>query len=293
MGVTCAPVSGGRLADMRVVALVAVVATSLTLTSCSLLPGGSRSVSPPVASVQGLAADAVRSLTLAPTAKGRLSGRTIVVDAGHAGAARPEEAGKLRTTFGGKQVPCYTSGATAPDGTREHTLNHDLALRTAKALRARGATVMLTRTGDTGPGPCNDTRGKTANRAKAHLLLSLHADSDASHKRGYHLIHSPSMRGGTKLQDRSLAAARTLGTALRSTPIPPANYKGTPDSPTDARTNMAILNELTGTPGVLVEIGNLNNADDWALIARPATRDALAEALAHGAEQILAPTRKG
>lgn len=267
------------------IALVAAV-TALALTSCSA-PRFSPPAPPPPRAVEGLATTAATGKRLAPTAKGRLSGKVVVVDAGHAGAQDPAQSGRLIDTFGGKKVPCYTSGATAPDGTPEHTLNFDLALRTAAALRAKGATVVLTRTDDTKKGPCNDARGRAANTAKAHLLLSLHADSDAAHKRGFHLIHSPEMRGGRKVQERSLAAARALGDALKAAPIPPANYKGTPESPTDPRTNMAILNELATTPGVLVEVGNLGNSEDWALLARAATRDAVAAALAEGAQEAL------
>lgn len=260
--------------------LTAAAVAALLLTGCQL--GSAR---PP--KVAGLDVAAVQAATQPPTASGPLDGLRIVVDPGHAGTWDKETSGKVSETFGGVKVPCYTAGATAPDGTTEHALNFDLAKRTAAALRALGATTVYTRTDDASFGPCNDDRGKLANTAGADALVALHGDSDAASKRGFHVIYATQMRGGARVAAASKAMAQDVADALRGSGLPPANYKGTPDSPIDPRTNIAALNELATAPGVLVEIGNLNSPDDWATIARPETRDALAEAVARGVQASL------
>ena len=152
--------------------------------------------------------------TLPPTAKGPLTGAIVLVDAGHAGVYDKERSGKLTST-NGLQVPCYTAGAQAVDGTGEHTLNFDLAKRTAAALRARGATVMLTRADDASFGPCNDERAAVANTTKADAVVALHADSDGADKRGFHVIYAAKMAGGKQVQTASKTFAERMAAALK------------------------------------------------------------------------------
>ena len=263
---------------MRPAPLIIVLGASLALGGCVTLDSSAPADS---GSVVGLDVAPVASRG-EPTGDGPLSGRTVVVDAGHAGVWTKEDSGRLVTTYGDKKVPCYTAGAIAPDGTGEHTLNFDLAKRVATRLRASGATVVMTRADDDSLGPCNDARGKLANTTHADALVALHADSDSEDKRGFHLIYSPEMHGGDATQAASVALATSVSDALQRSPLPPANYKGTPELPIDPRTNIAALNELTAAPGILVEVGNLNNPDDWALLARPRTREALAQGIADG-----------
>lgn len=253
--------------------LPALVAVALALGGCQAADR-----TPPA--VVGLDLDPV-ARTSPATVTGPLSGLTIVVDPGHAGVYDKERSGELITT-NGLRVPCYTSGATAPDGTGEHSLNFDLARRTAAALRALGAATTFTRVDDTTFGPCNDRRATLANQARADALVSLHADSDAAGKRGFHIIYAPQMAGGRTVEEASKGLAEAVASGLRATPIRPANYKGTPEMPIDPRANIAALNGLTATPGVLVEVGNLNNPDDWSALRQPATRDAVATAIADG-----------
>lgn len=184
--------------------------------------------------------------------------------------------------------PCYTAGTTALDGTPEHTLNHAIARNLAAQLRARGATVVLTRGDDESLAPCNDDRARIANRAGADLLVSIHGDGDAESRRGYHIISAPNMAGGEALTERSKQAALTIaGSLRRHSPLPPANYKGTPDAPIDPRTNLGALSLLEEAPGVLVELGNLKNPRDVELLTGQANRDAVSSALADGVQRVL------
>ena len=232
---------------------------------------------------------AAQGVRLAPTASGSLGGRVVVVDAGHAGVHDPETSGHLLDMGLAGRRPCYTSGTTAADGTPEHALNHAVAIRLADVLRARGATVILTRGDDASIGPCNDDRARIANRAGADLLVSIHGDGDDAGKRGFHVIYAPNMEGGEPLTVRSRSAALDLAESLvAGTKLPPSNYKGTPQAPLDPRTNLGALSVLTRTPGVLVELGNLKNPADWALLSSDTVRDDVAAALAAGVERALA-----
>lgn len=259
--------------------LIAPVLALAILTGCQRPDPGP----PPVLDLD-TAAEPSRALS--PTAAGPLSGTTIVVDAGHAGVYDKRRSGALITTNGLK-VPCYTAGAQALDGTGEHALNFDVAKRTAAALRAQGAAVVLTRSDDASFGPCNDARAEVANQANADAVVALHADFGSGPDRGFHVIYATTMAGGPDVQARSKHFAARLATALQHSPMPPANYKGTPDLPIDPRENIAALNGLRLAPGVLVEVGNLNNADDWEALRRPATRDAVAAAVADGVRRGL------
>ncbi len=256
--------------------LLAAALGSALLVGCS---AGTPDQPPPP--LVGLDTAPEAATTLRPTAKGPLTGTIVLVDPGHAGVYDKERSGKLSST-NGLQVPCYTAGAQAVDGTGEHTLNFDLAKRTATALRARGATVVLTRADDASFGPCNGERAAVANKAKADAVVALHADSDGEDKRGFHIIYAAKMAGGKQVQAASKTFAERMATALKQAPVPPANYKGTPDLPIDPRENIAALNGLQRAPGVLVEVGNLNNPADWEALRQPATRDAVASAVADG-----------
>lgn len=284
----------------RVVTVVLVVA--LALTGCSEVRsvvrsfgwGGGSGPFPsqqvdqaPQTPFERPAADGVR---LEPTKKGKLTGRTIVVDAGHAGRNDPAISGHIIDMALVGRRPCYTTGTTSLDGTPEHTLNHAIARNLAAQLRARGATVVLTRGDDESFGPCNDDRARIANRVDADLLVSIHGDGDAEDKRGFHIIYASNMAGGDQLTERSRKAALAIaGSLRRNSPLPPANYKGTPDAPIDPRTNLAALSLIEDTPGVLVELGNLKNAKDVALLTGQANRDAVAAALAAGIQRAVNP----
>ncbi len=78
----------------------------------------------------------------------------VVIDAGHGGDDH---------------------GAEGPGGLREKDLVLDLALRLAKKLRAQGLAVQLTRESDAFV--ALDARTEIANRARADLFVSIHANA--------------------------------------------------------------------------------------------------------------------
>ena len=213
-----------------------------------------------------------------------LAGRTIVVDPGHDGgnAAHPGVIGAL-VPAGGFRKACDTAGASTDAGYPEHAFTYDVSLRLARILRARGARVVLTRTNDTGVGPCVDVRGRSGQRAHADLAISVHADGGPASGRGFHVI-SPgllSFPGGStaRIVRPSRDLARAIRAALDRTGLPRSTYVGSQGL--DVRTDLAGLN-LSTVPKVLVELGNMRNAHDAALQSSAAGRQRIAAAVAAG-----------
>lgn len=225
---------------------------------------------------------------LARTASGPLNGKKIVVDPGHNGRYVSAINGATVPAGHGTSKVCNTTGTEAVDGTAEHVITWAVGVRLVEALRAQGATVYLTRPNDTGIGPCVDERAKIANRNGVDLVLSIHGDgAEVASARGFSVVVSTRMEGGAALQTGSMRVAKELVTQLRTrTALMPSTYVGGGTGIFE-RDDIAGLNLLTGAPGVLLEMGNLRSAADWAYLKTPAAQDALALALAATAVEVL------
>ncbi|MBX7132796.1 MAG: N-acetylmuramoyl-L-alanine amidase [Fimbriimonadaceae bacterium] len=105
----------------------------------------------------GVSNGAVRLRLIKPKVSGKLSGKVIVVDAGHGG---------------------HDSGARGGSGTAvlEKNLTLSIAKLLAKELTAQGASVIMTRSDDTFI-PLRERPG-IANRAKADFFISVHINSN-------------------------------------------------------------------------------------------------------------------
>ncbi|GGQ01338.1 N-acetylmuramoyl-L-alanine amidase [Actinomadura coerulea] len=252
---------------------VAAGLVCLSLTACHASPAAG-SEPPPVAEDSGSAAP------------GRLSGRVIVIDPGHNGgnAAHPDVIGEPVWVGNGRKA-CNTTGTATADGYAEHAFTWDVSNRLAKALRARGARVALTRGSDTGVGPCVTERAAIGNRAHADAALSIHGDGGAAAGHGFHVI-LPMPVGGNK---EIVAPSARLGTAIRDayrsgTGMPYADYLG--KDGLDRRDDLGGLNMST-VPAVFIECGNMKNPGDAARMSSAAFRQVMAESLAKGFEDYL------
>ncbi len=272
-----------------------ILAPSATASSALPPSAGSPSAAAPADPLAGLAAAPGASerpsrggAVLAPTASGPLDGRTILVDPGHNGVVVPAINDRAVPAGSGRTKACNTSGTESLDGTGEHEVNWAIGVRLVGLLRARGATVVLSRVDDAGVGPCVDERAAIANRGGVDLVLSIHGDgAESARARGFHVIVSTTMAGGAGLADRSAAVAGLLVDELdRWGRLPRSTYVGG-GSGIDPRTDIAGLNLLTGAPGVLLEMGNLRSAADWSVLKTDAAHDAIAAALAATAERAL------
>ncbi len=215
-----------------------------------------------------------------------LTGRTVVLDPGHNrdNALFPAEIGRL-VDAGGFLKQCNTVGTATNDGIPEATLNWDLALALQVRLEDRGATVILTRNVNAGWGPCIDERAAIANRAGAGLLLSLHGDGAAAAAHGFHVIQPGVLPGYTDdIAADSQRAALDVRDALVAAGLSPSTYIGSQGL--DVRTDLGTLNRAD-VPAVMLEAGNLRNADDAAMLTGAAGRARIADALAAAVTDFL------
>lgn len=226
--------------------------------------------------------------TTAPArATGSLAGRTIAIDPGHDGANGAHAAEIARPVFIGTQTrACDNTGTQTDDGYTESAYNLDVALRLRDVLAARGARVVMTRTTNTGWGPCIDTRAQIGNDAHADAAISIHADGGPPNGRGFH-VNMPALIPG--YTDDIYAASHRLGVDLRdaflATGMPTSTYLGT--NGLIERRDFGGLN-LSDVPKVLFETGNMRNANDAAALENPAFREREAVALADGFAAFLA-----
>jgi N-acetylmuramoyl-L-alanine amidase len=218
--------------------------------------------------------------TKSPASGGDLAGRVVVIDPGHNRNSNGPFIRHKVPAGNGKTKPCNSTGTATNADYAEHAYNWAQANTLAAVLRERGATVELTRSNDTGNGPCVNTRASLANQLHADLLISIHADgSYAAGARGFHVILSTVMAGGNGTEQKSRALAEQIRTILPAqTGMPRSTYIGrhTALSP---RSDIATLN-FARVPAVMMEMGNMRNATDAAMLSSSAWRQKAATALA-------------
>ena len=217
-----------------------------------------------------------------------LTGKIIVIDPGHNGgnSAHSSEINRL-VPAGGFEKACDTSGTETNDGYPEHAFTFDVATQAAADLRARGATVFLTRPDDNGVGPCVDARAASGGLHHANVAISIHADGGPADGRGFHVLPPAGCSGcNNDIVAPSAAFATILRDTFRSeTPMPTSTYLGTDGIM--PRTDLAGIN-LSTVPKVFIECGNMRNATDAALLKDPSFRKTAAAAIADGITLYLA-----
>lgn len=230
----------------------------------------------------------ITAVSPAPAGRSPLAGKTIAVDPGHNGRdwAHPSEINKL-VNAGTLWKACDTTGTATSDGYPEPAFTFDVAQRLKRLLRAAGARVVLTRTSNTGWGPCITERAAIGNRVHADAAISIHADGGPASGRGFHVIYPPSIRGLTDdIAKPSHCFALQMRAAYRAgTGLPYATYLG--GAGLSVRSDLGGLN-LSDVPKVFVETGNMRNAQDARLLEAPAFRQRIAGALANGITRFLA-----
>lgn len=218
-----------------------------------------------------------------------LAGVVVVVDPGHNGRnwAHPEIINKVISAGNGVRKPCNTTGTSTNAGYTEAAYTFDVAERTATELRLRGATVYLTRSSNSGVGPCSIDRAALAAKKHAAVLLSIHADgSTAAGARGFHVIASTHQIGVASVTSEAHVLARVVRRVFRAgTGMPYATYIAGGDA-LMYRKDLGTLN-MSAAPAVMVETGNMRNATDARLLSSPTFRQREAVALAQGLEEYL------
>ena len=208
-----------------------------------------------------------------------LAGRVIVLDPGHNGrnGAHPEVISKLVDIGNGRKA-CDTTGTQTNAGYAEHAFTWDLSNRLAAVLRARGATVILTRRHDAGVGPCITERAAIGNRNHADVALSVHADGGPASGHGFHVIAPARVGGNASIVAPSRRLADQVRAAMRRAGEPYATYTG-------GRTGLTVRRDLGGlnlsrVPKVFVECANMRHRGDAAHLSSSTWRQRIAVALA-------------
>ncbi|MEU6727273.1 N-acetylmuramoyl-L-alanine amidase [Nonomuraea wenchangensis] len=216
-----------------------------------------------------------------------LEGKVIVLDPGHNGNnyRHPEIINRQVDVLTEKKA-CDTTGTSTNNGYSEAAFTWDVSTRLAKILRERGATVKLTRSNNTGVGPCITERAAIGNKAGADAAISIHADGAGPRDHGFHIIMPKKINGPV---DKVVAKSSRLGIDVRDayrkgTGIPYSTYIGR--NALDYRKDLGGLN-LSTVPKIFIETGNMRNAGDAAKLSSPAFRQRIAVALANGLQHYL------
>jgi N-acetylmuramoyl-L-alanine amidase len=250
---------------------------ALQASSGQLWTGGNGSANGGQAWLLGLMAASSPSMSAA----GPLAGKVIAVDPGHNGgnAAAPAVVNQL--IWNGREwETCDTTGTETDAGYTEAAFNFNVALYLTADLEAQGATVVLTRTSNTGVGPCVTARAAIGNNAHANAAISIHADGGPQTGRGFVLLE-PVADGPN---DAVIAKSATLGLDIRAafgklTGEPVSTYDGI--AGIQPRNDLAGLN-LSTVPKVLIECANMRNPTDASLITTSQWQQTAARGLAAG-----------
>jgi N-acetylmuramoyl-L-alanine amidase len=225
-----------------------------------------------------------------PTASGILDGKVVVLDPGHNGGNAAASSIISRPIWNGRETePCDTTGTQTVAGYTEALFNWNLARYLTADLRAEGATVVLTRTTNTGVGPCVTERAAIGNDAHANAAISIHADGGPPDGRGFTILE-PVPDG---INDAIIGPSAILGTDLRAAF---AAGTGEPVSSYDGIDGIQPRDDLAGTnlstvPKVFIECANMRNAADAALITTASWQALAARAIAAGLATYLRPGR--
>lgn len=166
-------------------------------------------------------------------------------------------------------------GTISASGIQEKAVVLDAALSTAEMLAGQNVPVVMTRRGDKFI-ELND-RAEVANRSRAKMFVSIHADS----------CPKPSLRGFTvyvakSASKASMALARSIHRRMAAAGATSRGIR---------KANFRVLVRTT-CPAVLVELGYLSNASEATKLASRKYRRRLAAAIAEGVlDHLRGPNR--
>jgi N-acetylmuramoyl-L-alanine amidase len=217
---------------------------------------------------------------VSPTAAGapaNIAGMIVFLDPGHNGANDASISRQVPTGRGGTK-DCQASGTSTDNGFAEHTFNWDTVLRIRAELTALGVRTAMSRGDDTGVGPCVDERAAMANALKPDAIVSIHADGGPPSGRGFHVNYSApplnDAQAGPSVQFAQIMRDQLVGSG-----IPAATYIGS--NGLYPRADLSGLN-LAQYPSILVELGNMKNPADSALMVSPDGQQKYADAVVRG-----------
>ena len=213
----------------------------------------------------------------APRAAAGIGGMAVFLDPGH-NAVNDASINQQVPNGRGGTKPCNTSGAATDDGYPEHAFNWAVVALISGSLNQLGVRTQLSRDSDNGVGPCVDRRAALANGMRPDAIVSIHADGGPASGSGFHVNYSSpplnDVQAGPAIQ-----LAHTMRDALAQAGFQPSTYRGSDGL--YGRNDLAGLN-LAQYPAILVELGNMKNADDAARIESVDGRAKYAAAVTQG-----------
>ncbi len=218
------------------------------------LTGAARLTSQPAADKQGV---------VFTIEKPSLKGSKIVLDPGH-----------------GTDPEGCDPGAIGPSGVQEKDVNLAMALKLAELLRSAGASVYLTRKGETCPYTLAG-RACYANDIGADLFISIHSNasySAAASGTSTYFYAPPGSDLGQQRQERQRLAA-----AIQDALVAAAGRRdiGVLEA------NFSVLRN-SNIPSVLVETAFISNPEEERLLASPAFQARVAEGIFNGINNYFA-----
>jgi N-acetylmuramoyl-L-alanine amidase len=194
-----------------------------------------------------------------------LAGQTVGIDPGHNGGNFSDPAFLARQVWNGRAMEdCDTTGTETDAGYTEARFTFRVARFLRRDLRRDGARVVMTRTTNTGVGPCVNRRSQIINHRHANVAIDIHGDGGPPGGRGFAILEPVRDGPNDHVTGSSGRFARDLRrTFLARTTMPVSTYDGV--NGLTHRDDLAGLN-LTRVPKVLIECGNMRNATDAALM---------------------------
>ncbi|PVB23325.1 N-acetylmuramoyl-L-alanine amidase [Mycobacteroides abscessus] len=214
-----------------------------------------------------------------------IAGRIVVLDPGHNGANDSSINNQVPDGRGGTKS-CQTSGTATDGGYPEHTFTWNTVLLIRQQLTQLGVRTAMTRGDDNKLGPCIDKRAEIENSYNPDAVVSIHADGGPAGGHGFHVNYSNPPVNAVQ-GEPTLRFAKTMRDSLQATGLTPATYIGT--GGLYGRSDLAGLN-LAQHPKVLVELGNMKNAQDSAMMTSPEGRSKYAQAVVQGIVAYLSGT---
>jgi len=207
-----------------------------------------------------------------------LAGEVVGIDPGHNGRNFTDPSFLDRQVWNGReQEDCDTTGTATDGGYTEAQFNFQVAGYLRADLVKAGARVVMTRTSNDGIGPCVTERAAIINASHADVAVDIHADGAPSTGRGFTVLE-PVADGPNDgvIASSGRFAADVKAAMLTGTAMPVSNYDGT--NGTKLRDDLAGLN-LTTVPKILIEVGNMKNPTDAAMLTSAAFQQQVAGVL--------------
>jgi len=235
---------------------------------------------PVFVSLSGLAASV--SAPAAGAAPG-VEGAIVFLDPGHNGANDASINRQVDNGRGGTKE-CQTTGTATDSGYPEHSFNWDVVLGIREELERLGVRTAMSRGDDNALGPCVDQRAAMANALRPDAIVSIHADGGPPDGWGFHVNYSnPPINDAQS--GPAVRLAQVMASQLAAAGLTPSTYRGTDGL--YGRADLAGLN-LAQYPSILIELGNMKNQEEAAVMVTPEGRAKYAAAVVQGINAYLA-----